>query len=178
MNFIERLSQQPEYLHVLLNPLPIYGLAMGLIGLLLALALRSRSAQIVALSLIFLSAAAAWPVFELGEKAYNNILSLADDDGRKWLQTHEDRAEQFVYFFHGLAILSGIAIVAPLRWPKFSVPLALAVLLLGIAVVGMGGYIAHAGGKIRHREFRREPVPEKLSQTTRSFGNRLMAETS
>ena len=29
----------PDYLHVLLNPIPVYGLAMGVIGLLLAFAL-------------------------------------------------------------------------------------------------------------------------------------------
>ena len=33
----------PEYLHVLLNPLPVYGLAMGLLGLVIALVSRSRS---------------------------------------------------------------------------------------------------------------------------------------
>jgi len=45
----EHLSS-PEYLHVLLNPLPVYGLAMGLIGLIVAFFLKSRPAQIVALT--------------------------------------------------------------------------------------------------------------------------------
>src|SRR5213082_456744 len=39
--------RQPEYIHVLLNPLPVYGLLVGLIGLVLALILKSRRAQIV-----------------------------------------------------------------------------------------------------------------------------------
>jgi hypothetical protein len=29
--------------------------------------------------------------------------------------------------------------------------------------LGSGGYIAYAGGKIRHREFRNEPAPPKKS---------------
>ena len=29
--------EQPEYIHVLINPLPVYGLAMGLIGLMIGL---------------------------------------------------------------------------------------------------------------------------------------------
>ena len=37
--------KQPEYIHVLINPLPVYGLAMGLIGLILGLMLRSREAR-------------------------------------------------------------------------------------------------------------------------------------
>jgi disulfide bond formation protein DsbB len=175
MNLIERLSQQPEYLHVLLNPLPIYGLAMGLIGLIIALALRSRPAKIVALVIIFLSAASAWPVFELGEKAANHVESLADADGRAWLEAHEHRADQFIFFFYGLAVLSAVAITAPLKWPKSSPLLAIAVLLLGGAVLGMGGYIAYAGGKIRHREFRLEPPPEKVSQTSPAFGHSFVA---
>ena len=31
--------EQPEYIHVLINPLPVYGLAMGLIGLMIGLVL-------------------------------------------------------------------------------------------------------------------------------------------
>ncbi len=37
----------PDYLHVLLNPIPVYGLAMGIIALLVAFALRSRPARVV-----------------------------------------------------------------------------------------------------------------------------------
>jgi hypothetical protein len=31
-------------------------------------------------------------------------------------------------------------------------------------VLGMGGYIAYAGGKIRHKEFRTEPPPKKKAE--------------
>ena len=61
--------RQPEYIHVLLNPLPVYGLLMGLIGLVLALILKSRRAQIATLALVFISSASAWPVYEFGEHA-------------------------------------------------------------------------------------------------------------
>lgn len=32
----------PEYVHVLLNPLPIYGVAMGLLAMVVALVTRAR----------------------------------------------------------------------------------------------------------------------------------------
>jgi hypothetical protein len=51
-----------------------------------------------------------------------------------------------------------------LRWPKSSAPLAIAVVLLGAIALGSGCYIAYAGGKIRHREFRNEPAPPIKSQ--------------
>ena len=59
---ILRDLRQPEYVHVLLNPLPVYGLAVSLIGLLVAICNRSRAATVVALVVVFISAAAAWPV--------------------------------------------------------------------------------------------------------------------
>jgi hypothetical protein len=49
--------EQPEYIHVLINPLPVYGLAMGLIGLMIGLVLRSREARIGAFALILIAAA-------------------------------------------------------------------------------------------------------------------------
>ena len=53
-SFSQELSQ-PEYIHVLINPLPVYGLTMGIIALVFALVLRSRPAQMVTLALIFVS---------------------------------------------------------------------------------------------------------------------------
>jgi hypothetical protein len=167
IDFFRQLLLRPEYLHVLINPLPIYGLIVGLIGLVVALALRSRTAKIATLSIVLLSAASAWPVFEFGEQAEDRVLSMADEDGQAWLDAHKHRAEQFIYYFYALAALSAVAILAPIRWPKSSVLLAVAVLLCGFVVVGMGGYIAYAGGKIRHREFRNEPAPKKSATEQR-----------
>jgi hypothetical protein len=156
--------RQPEYIHVLINPLPIYGLVMGWIGLVIALFLKSRRAQIATLAIVFLSAISAWPVYELGQQAYDRVLSMTDEDGKAWLDAHQDRAEDLIYCFYALAVLSAIAIVAPIKWPKSSMPLTLAVVLLGAIVIGMGAYIAQAGGKIRHREFRNEPPPKKSAE--------------
>src|SRR5437763_5242811 len=94
---IPRALRQPEYLHVLLNPLPVYGLAVGLIGLFVAICLRSRPATIVALVVMLISAAAAWPVYEYGEQAYDRILPMADDAGRAWLAAHKTRAEELIW---------------------------------------------------------------------------------
>ena len=54
--------KQPEYIHVLINPLPVYGLLTACLGLVIALFMRSRQAQVATLALIVLTAASAWPV--------------------------------------------------------------------------------------------------------------------
>jgi hypothetical protein len=165
---IDKLLRQPEYIHVLINPLPIYGLALALIGLTIALIMRNRGAQIATLMLVLLSAASAWPVYELGEQAYDRVLSMTDDAGRAWLEEHEHRAEELIYFFYALAAVAVAALVAPMRWPRSATWLSLVTLLLGVVVLGMGGYIAYAGGKIRHREFRNEPPPAERVQDRQS----------
>ena len=152
--------QQPEYIHVLLNPLPVYGLAIGLIGLIVALFLRSRRAQITALVLIFIAAASAWPVVHFGEEAYDRVLSMTDSDGEAWLKAHEERAEKLEYVFYALALVAAAAIFLPKKWPASATPLAVATLILALFSLGGGVYIAYAGGKIRHREFRTGPPPQ------------------
>jgi hypothetical protein len=156
--------RQPEYIHVLINPLPIYGLAMAWIGLIASLCLGSRRAQIATLAIVLMSAASAWPAYELGQQSYDRVLSMADSDGQAWLDEHRDRAEDLIYFFYALALLSAVAIVAPMKWPKSSMPLTLGVTLLGAIVIGIGAYIAQAGGKIRHREFRNEAPPKRSAE--------------
>ena len=158
---ILRDFRQPEYIHVLINPLPIYGLAMGLLGLIVAFFLRSRRAQIVTLIVVLVSAASAWPVYEFGEQAYDRVLTMADEPGQAWLDEHRDRGEDCIWFFYGLAVLSTVALVAPRKWPSSATPLVASVILLGAVTLGFGGYIAYAGGKIRHREFRNVPPPPR-----------------
>ena len=150
---------QPEYIHVLINPLPVYGLLIAVIGLIIALIQRSRTAQMATLSLVVLCGLIAWPVVHYGEAGYDRVLSMTDDQGGAWLKVHEHRADELVWAFYVLAGLAGAAIFAPMKWPKTSGALALVTLICSFAVLGIGAYIAHAGGKIRHREFRNEPAP-------------------
>jgi hypothetical protein len=161
---ILRDLRQPEYIHVLINPLPVYGLAMGLIALIISWFLKSRPAQIVALIIVLICSASAWPVYEFGEQAYDRVLSMSDEAGRAWLDEHQDRAEDLIWFFYALAVLSAAALVAPRKWPRSATPLIISVILLSAVTLGIGGYIAYAGGKVRHREFRNVPPPPRKSE--------------
>lgn len=154
-------SLPPEYIHVLINPLPVYGVGAGLIGLFIAVCQRSRRATIAALVVILICGASAWPVFEYGQRSYDGVLTMADNDGRLWLAEHARRAGHFVWFFYALAVLSALGLIVPAKWPRSSLPLSILVLILGLASLGAGGYIAYAGGRIRHREFRTGPPPKK-----------------
>ena len=160
------MNLSPEYLHVLLNPIPIYGLAMGFIALVIAFALRSRAARVVALILICLSSAAAWPVYHYGEKAYDNVMTITDDEGTNWMDEHKRRAESLIVSFYALAALAFAALIVSPKWPRFEVALSAMTLVFAVAVLGVGGWIAFAGGRIRHAEFRSGKLP--VTETPKS----------
>jgi hypothetical protein len=148
-----------EHVHVLLNHLPVIGLALGILALVLALLLRSRPAQIVALVLVLVSAASAWPVNFTGQRAYEPMRGVVDDAGADWLDAHMDRAEKAAPAFYALALLAIAALAAPRKWPRSALPLAWATLALALLCEGASGWIALAGGQIRHPEFRTEAAP-------------------
>ena len=156
MNAFSKYLNSPEYMHVLLNPVPIYGLAIGLVGLLLAIIARSRPAIVIALVLVFLSELSAWPTYYYGEAAYDRVTGMGDSVGDQWLTKHLARGEKWIAAFYVLAGLAVIGMLAPIKWPRTSVPLAIATLVIGCGTLGIGGYIAYAGGHVRHKEFRFE----------------------
>jgi len=153
---IENL-RQPAYIHALLNPVPIYGLAMGTLALVIGFLMKSRAAQVLALWLVLVSAISAWPVYFCGQRAYHRVYVIADGDGQIWLDQHRQRAEKLIYAFYVLAVIALSALVVPRKKPKTALPLACVTFLLSVATLAVATAIAYPGGKIRHSEFRMEP---------------------
>ena len=153
-----------EHVHVLINHLPVIGLAMAILALALALMHHSRKTEIVALILVFVAAASAWPVNFTGQRAYKAVREITDEGGTAWLDEHMERAEKAAPVFYVLALLAAAALVAPHKWPRSGRPLAIATLALGVLCEGAGGWIALAGGQIRHPEFRTESPPAEPTE--------------
>jgi hypothetical protein len=151
--------RQPEYRHVLLNPIPLYGLIFGLIALIAGLVTRSRGAQMTALLLLVVVGAVAWPVFDTGEDAEHRVELKLDADGRAWLHEHGERADIGVWVFIGTGALALAALITNWKWPKPARWLTLLTLVATLASLGVAGWIGHAGGQVRHTEFRTGPPP-------------------
>lgn len=163
--------KNPDYMHTLLNPLPVYGLSMGVLALCIGLFFRNRIAIVAALVVLFVSGFAAWPVYYFGEHAYDRVKAMSDPIGKQWLEEHMARAEKLVYVFYLLAALALAGILAPLKWPRTALPLAVAALVLGAVNLGIGGWISYAGGHVRHAEFRFEPPPAQAKAGHDHEGN-------
>jgi hypothetical protein len=163
--FLKNL-QQPEYVHVLLNHLPVTGLFVALLGLLAALVARNRAARFIALGLVGLFSLSAWPVSEYGEQGYDRVLSMSDEAGSAYLARHRELADHWVFLFYVTAGAAAVAIVVGVKWPRFFAVAGSAVAVLAAASLLAGAVIADFGGKIRHREFRLGPPPETHDRPT------------
>ena len=158
------LLKKPEYIHVVLNHLPIYGTILGALALAISLILRSRAAQITALILTLVAGLSAYPVFVTGQRAYKTMRGVSDDDGADLLDEHMDRAEKTIGAFYLLAALAGAGLLLPIKLPKSSFPLAVLTLVVAIFCSGIAVYIAQPGGRVRHPEFRPNESPTPASE--------------
>ena len=159
------LLQKPEYIHVVLNHLPIYGTILGALALAISLILRSRAAQITALTITLLAGASAYPVLVTGQRAYKAIRSMADDTGAEALDEHMDRAEKTIGVFYFLTALAIAGLIVPIKWPKTSLPLSAVTLGVALICCGLAVYIAQVGGRVRHPEFRPSDSPTPASES-------------
>ncbi len=148
-----------EYVHVLLNPLPVYGLAIGVLVLTGGLLAQSRAARNIGLVVVVLCAASAWPVLYYGQHGYNHLYPQLDPESQQWLDAHMERAERLIYAFYLTALLGGAALVSQTKFPKASKALVLITLAAAIVCFGIGGWISRAGGEVSHSEFRQDALP-------------------
>ena len=159
MQDILKLFEQPEYVHVLINHLPVTGLMVATITLLSAYIIKSRKAIFLALGLVAFFSLAAWPVAHFGHEGEDRAESLLYSEGKAWLEYHEDLAEDWIFIFYLTAAAAAGAGIVGWRVPKslkFTVPVTT---LLAFSSLAAGALIADAGGKIRHPEFRIGPPP-------------------
>lgn len=159
MQAFQEALKQPEYVHVILNHLPLAGLFAALLGLVGALVVRHQPGVRVGLVLVSLFALSAWPVSEFGEEGFDRVLSLTDDAGAAYLKHHKELADRWVFLYYATAGVGALGLAASWKWPKSLWPCAGAVAVLATSSLVAGAVIADCGGKVRHREFRFGPAP-------------------
>ena len=159
MSTISRLLQQPEYIHAALNHFPLIGVFVAMLALVAALIARCKPATIIALGLLAATSLSIFPVFEYGEAGFDRVLSMADDPGQAYLKYHAELAHRWVFLYYITASLAVLTMALAWKWPQVLLPGSLLAIILAVASLTAGIYIAQAGGEVRHREFRFGPAP-------------------
>jgi hypothetical protein len=153
------VNTDPVHLHVLLNHLLLTGLAVAVVVLLAALFMRNKQAAVLGLVMVGLLAGSAWPVIESGESSYVRVRELADEDGKAQLRHHMLLAEHWGNLYYATAVAAALGLLAAWKWPRGFYGLAALAAALALASLLAGAFIAAAGGKIRHPEFRSGSPP-------------------
>lgn len=150
--------KQPEYIHVLINPLPLYGMAAGAFMLIVSWLAHSHREQTAALLWIAFTAVITWFVVRYGYQGYDRVMAMSTStDAQLWLKVHMTRAEKTMYVFYFTGVVALAALIARNRWPRVFKGLLGLTLVLTLVCVNLGGWISHAGGQVRHSEFRDGP---------------------
>ena len=127
----------------------------------IALWKRDHLARQIALVLISIGNAGALLTYWLGQQSYKAVRGLADESGQGWLDLHMERAEQVAWIYWLALIGSLAALTWCWRGGKFTALATWTAGGLAAVTIAISSWIADAGGKIRHPEFRgMEPPPE------------------
>ncbi len=156
----------PEHIHAVLNHLPLVGLLAAIPVLLVAAIVGNRATVIAGLLTMILFGSTMGLVMGSGEEAYERfeageIQPVLDEAGNEWMHIHEERAHtwsKLVYATTGLAVVGLGFVIWKKPWSRY---VAIAGIVLSVGCVAAMAYVAEAGGKIRHPEFREtvEKVP-------------------
>ncbi len=150
----------PAHLHLLLNHIPVLGVAFGLAVLGWAV-LRARP-EVVRLGLVVFvfAALAAVPTYVSGEPAEEAIEAVAGDI-EPWVEPHEEAAFISLVLIEGLGVLALGALWSGRRAESISRSMTRASLVMALATVASLAYTGSLGGLIRHTELRATAVPNR-----------------
>ena len=141
------------YFHLVLNHLPVLGVAFGIILFLAAQVRKSAELRRAALWTFLIAAFVAFPAFLTGEPAEDLVKGLPGVT-KQVVEAHEDFAAVALggVILLGLAALGGLIFAERSDWlrKKFT----LAVLVCSVISAGLLFRTAQLGGQIRHTEIR------------------------
>ena len=154
VELVYEIIENPAYRHILLNHLPITGLAVA--TCVLAWALVENRWRSIAFGLVLCAAMSASAIFVLqsGDAAYPLLFDELDGPGQAWLDDHAELATRWGRLIPANALLALAALGIGWRSEAWRRRSGLAA-LVGCAIsLGAAGVIASAGGHVRHPEFR------------------------
>lgn len=102
--------RDPEYLHLLLEPLPLYGLGLGLVMFIVAFVFGEKKSRLLALALICVSCASVWPYTDLREKATPRIIATRPPEYAQVIREQTRRRDEWSWPYYAMTVLTVIAL--------------------------------------------------------------------
>lgn len=154
----------PEHVHVVIVHLPIVGLMAALIPLAWAVLRRDRTSAALGLTIAaafaLVTPIAAYSGEEAEERLEHASGPLAlDAGGERWMEEHEERAEVGAVVLYVATAVLAVGLIVLLRRaedPSWTRALAAGGVATCVVSLLLLGWVANAGGMIRHPELRGE----------------------
>lgn len=149
----------PEHIHLLINHVPIHGLALATLFLFLALIFKKKSCTIFACVGVLLTSLSIPFVMGSGESAferYKHTQEIRDhisDAGLQYAHLHYEHAETGAKLTYLLILLSAATLLSLKFKPDWFTKLSWVTLFVAILALLANAWIASSGGKIRRPDF-------------------------
>jgi hypothetical protein len=141
--------RDPEYLHLLLEPLPLYGLGLGLVFVIVSLVFGEIKSRMLALAVICVSCASVWPYIDLRDKATPRILATRSPEFAPLIQQQTKRRKDWSWPYYAMTLFSGIALLSA-RSPKGR-PVLFFVVLFGALLFWFSIWLHKKECEVYHR---------------------------
>lgn len=149
--------RDPEYAHLLLESLPLYGLALGLTFLIIAILAGERKTRLLALAVICLSSASVWPYLDFRLKATPRILATREPTYGPLIRAQSQLRLETAWAYYTLAGVSGLALFfGAARRGSF---LILLTVVGGVAVFWLSVWLHKKECEVYHRNIVRYTAP-------------------
>ncbi|HBJ88312.1 MAG TPA: hypothetical protein DDZ88_31550 [Verrucomicrobiales bacterium] len=139
----------PEYLHLLLEPLPLYGLGLGLVFVIISLVFGEIKSRMLALAVICVSCASVWPYIDLRDKATPRILATRSPEFAPLIQQQTQRRKDWSWPYYAMTLFSLIALVSA-RSPKAR-PVLFLVIIFGALLFWFSIWLHKKECEVYHR---------------------------
>ena len=102
--------RNPEYAHLLMESLPLYGLAFGVTLLIIAFVVNEKKCRLLALGMIFVSCASVWPYLDFRLKATPRILATRAVEYGPIIQEQTALRQRTAWTYYTMAAVTLIAV--------------------------------------------------------------------
>lgn len=144
--------------HLLVNHIPLFTVAFGLVAMTWSYFRRSDEMRYFAVALLVAGGLSGWLAAETGEGA-EHALKGRPEFTKEWIHPHEEAAE-IANIGAWILAAAAAALIVIERFRRQNLPIAqLVVILLALVTMVLMARTAYMGGQIRHTEVRQESPP-------------------
>jgi hypothetical protein len=148
--------RDPEYTHLLLESLPLYGLALGLVMLIVAVFAGEKKTRLAALAWMGISCISVWPYLDARLSATPRILATRHPSYGPSIQAQTQLRADTAWAYYGMAAFCVSAMA--LTRSKYARHALMLVIITGVGMFWLSVWLHKKECEVYHPNIRRSSV--------------------